>query len=46
MKKFLLGILAGLIIAGVTGVVLMFSAIRFSKREPEPPKMEIGRAHV
>ncbi len=38
MKKFLLGILAGLIIAGVTGVVLLFSAIRFSKREPEPPK--------
>lgn len=39
MKKFLLGILAGLIIAGVTGVVLLFSAVRFSKREPEAPKM-------
>ncbi|MBL0157594.1 MAG: signal peptide peptidase SppA [Bryobacterales bacterium] len=39
MKRFLLGILAGLIIAGVTGVVLMFAAIRFSKREPEAPKV-------
>lgn len=39
MKKFLLGILAGLIIAGVTGVVLLFSVIRFSKREPEAPNM-------
>jgi protease-4 len=38
MKKFLLGILAGVIIAGVTGVVLLFAAVRFSRREPEPPK--------
>jgi protease-4 len=38
MKRFLLGILAGVIIAGVTGIVLLFAAVRFSRREPEPPK--------
>jgi protease-4 len=37
MKKFLLGILAGFIIAGVTGVVLVFAAIRFAKTEPAMP---------
>ncbi len=38
MKKFLLGILVGLIIAGVTCVVLAFSLVRLGKREPEAPK--------
>jgi len=38
MKRFLLGILAGLIIAFVTSVVLVFAAVKFSQRKPEPPK--------
>ncbi|HPT25678.1 MAG TPA: signal peptide peptidase SppA [Bryobacteraceae bacterium] len=37
MKKFLLGILAGLILAGLTVVVLGFAAMRFSQREPSLP---------
>ncbi|QOY85980.1 signal peptide peptidase SppA [Paludibaculum fermentans] len=38
MKKFLLGILAGLVIAVVTGIVLTFAAVKFARRPPEPPK--------
>lgn len=38
MKKFLLGIVAGLVIAVVTGVVLTFAAWKFAHRPPEPPK--------
>lgn len=37
MKKFLLGILAGLIIAGVSAVVLFFAAIKFARRPPQAP---------
>jgi protease-4 len=37
MKKFLLGILAGLLIAGVTSVVLMFAAVKFASRAPSLP---------
>lgn len=37
MKKFLLGVLAGFIVAGVSGVVLIFAAIRFAKTEPTMP---------
>ncbi|WP_321474389.1 signal peptide peptidase SppA [uncultured Paludibaculum sp.] len=38
MKKFLLGIVAGLVIAVVTGVVLTFAAWKFARKPPEPPK--------
>lgn len=38
MKKFLLGILAGFIIAGVTAVVLFFAAVKFARRAPAPPE--------
>jgi protease-4 len=38
MKKFLLGILAGLIIAGVSGVVLFFAAVKFARKPPEAPE--------
>lgn len=38
MKKFLLGIIAGFIIAGVTAVVLFFAAVKFAQRAPEPPE--------
>ncbi|MCS7043180.1 MAG: signal peptide peptidase SppA [Bryobacteraceae bacterium] len=38
MKKFLLGIVAGFIIAGVTAVVLFFAALKFARRAPEPPE--------
>lgn len=38
MKKFLLGVLAGFIIAGVTAVVLVFAALKFARRAPEPPE--------
>lgn len=38
MKKFLLGILAGFIIAGVTAVVLFFAAVKFARRAPSPPE--------
>lgn len=34
MKKFLLGILAGLILAVLTGVVVVFSLLRFSEARP------------
>ncbi len=37
MKKFLLGVLAGLILAGMTVVVLAFAAMRLSQREPSLP---------
>ncbi|NWF82986.1 MAG: signal peptide peptidase SppA [Bryobacteraceae bacterium] len=37
MKKFLLGVLAGFIVAGVTAVVLIFAAVRFTKTEPKIP---------
>jgi len=38
MKKFLLGVLAGFLIAGVTAVVLFFAAVKFARRAPEPPE--------
>ncbi|MBI5083865.1 MAG: signal peptide peptidase SppA [Acidobacteria bacterium] len=38
MKKFLLGILAGIIIAGVSGVVIFFAAWKLARKAPEPPK--------
>ncbi len=38
MKKFLLGIVAGFIIAGVTAVVLFFAAVKFARRTPAPPE--------
>jgi protease-4 len=38
VKKFLLGILAGFIIAGVSAVVLFFAAVKFAKRAPSPPE--------
>jgi len=38
VKKFLLGILAGFIIAGVTLVVVVFAAAKFARRAPEPPE--------
>ncbi|MEJ5367991.1 MAG: signal peptide peptidase SppA [Bryobacteraceae bacterium] len=38
MKKFLLGILAGFIIAGVTLIVVVFAAAKFARRAPEPPE--------
>jgi protease IV len=37
MKKFLIGILTGLVLAVLTGVVLMFSALRFTERPPSVP---------
>ena len=37
MKKFLLGILAGIVIAGVGGVVLVFALVRFSAQKPQVP---------
>lgn len=37
MKKFLLGVLAGFIVAGVTAVVLVFAGIRLAKTEPKVP---------
>jgi protease-4 len=37
MKKYLLGILSGLIIAVVTGFVLFFVVVKFAKRPPEAP---------
>lgn len=37
MKKFLIGILTGLILAVLTGIVLVFSAVRFSERRPGIP---------
>jgi len=38
VKKFLLGIVAGFIIAGVTAVVLFFAAVKFARRAPAPPE--------
>ncbi|MBI4890464.1 MAG: signal peptide peptidase SppA [Acidobacteria bacterium] len=37
MKKFLLGILAGLIIAVVSSVVIFFGAVKFANRPPDLP---------
>ena len=37
MKKFLLGILAGIVIAGVAGVVFMFALVRWSAQKPQVP---------
>jgi len=37
MKKFLLGVLAGIIVAGVAAVVFVFAAIRFTRSEPRVP---------
>jgi len=37
MKKFLLGILAGIVIAGVAGVVLVFALVRYSAQKPQVP---------
>jgi protease-4 len=37
MKKFLLGILAGIVIAGVAGVVLTFALVRWSAQKPPVP---------
>ena len=37
MKKFLIGILTGLILAVLTGMVFVFSAIRLSERRPTVP---------
>jgi protease-4 len=37
MKKFLLGILAGIVIAGVAGVVLTFALVRWSAQNPSVP---------
>lgn len=35
MKKFLLGILAGIVIAGVASVVLVFALVRWSAQKPQ-----------
>ena len=37
MKKFLLGILAGIVIAGVACVVLAFALVRWSAQKPRVP---------
>jgi protease-4 len=37
MKKFLIGILTGLVLAVLTGVVLIFSALRVGERRPAVP---------
>lgn len=37
MKRFFLGVLAGVIIAGVSVVVLFFAAVKFSSRQPSLP---------
>jgi protease-4 len=37
MKKFLLGILAGIVIAGIAGVVLVFAMLRWSSQSPHVP---------
>lgn len=37
MKKFLLGVLAGFIVAGVTAVVVVFAAVRLARTEPKMP---------
>jgi protease-4 len=41
MKKFLLGILAGAIIAGVSGVVLFFAAVRAARSRPDIPAQAV-----
>jgi protease-4 len=37
MKKFVIGILTGLVLAVLTGVVLIFSALRIGERRPSVP---------
>ena len=37
MKKFLLGILAGVVIAGVAGLVVIFALVRWSSQAPQVP---------
>ena len=37
MKRFLLGVLAGMIIAGVSAVVLFFATLKFAGRTPSTP---------
>jgi protease-4 len=37
MKTFLLGLLCGLVIAGLAGVIFVFSIVRLSERRPEVP---------
>jgi hypothetical protein len=37
MKRFLLGILAGILIAGVASIVLVFALIRWSAQKPSVP---------
>ena len=37
MKKFLIGLFTGLILAFLTGVVFIFSAMRLSERRPSIP---------
>jgi len=37
MKKFLLGILAGVVIAGVAGIVVVFALVRWSAQKPQVP---------
>lgn len=41
MKKFLLGILVGLIVAGMTVVVLFFAMVRFTSRTPSMPSQAV-----
>lgn len=37
MKKFLLGVLAGLIAAGMVAVIVVFAAVKLGQREPSVP---------
>lgn len=46
MKKFLLGIFAGLIIAGVTVVVLVFASVKWSSRAPSIPDQVVLRLAI
>ena len=34
MKKFLIGLITGLVLAGLAGVIFVFSLVRFSERRP------------
>jgi len=46
MKKFLLGIVAGIVIAGVALVVLFFAAVRWSAQAPSVPASGILAVHL
>lgn len=37
MKKFLIGVLTGLLLAGMAGVILFFAAMRLGERTPDVP---------